>query len=906
MRRYLGPMLVVSLVCVLAGCQKAPQQPSSAGSGSKNQVAVGQQAAENVEHGEQVAIVQPASENADQAALEQPSEENANKSGEEAKVPTWVNPVPNADGQMVCGPTMLAPEDADKWDCVPDIGYWCTAPGGCPVNGNIAMAGTRLVYALPVPQGSGFRFEHPLQVPDRVGNDPWSSSNLRWSCASEDGCPCGSGRVAKWGECFGDTYLASDSDGKCQDKVCGGFCKNGQCVCGNEGIAENAGASLKCQESVMFCMDEKGCTHEGKKFAQHEGWIDFELKCEDEKGCACGSAKCSQYDKCIPSKNKCIKPPGAKEAPGIPEGYTRRYYSDDELECIKEEGCACGSVVCPKEFVCRNDVCFRVDTSDNGEEYSFYCNQAKGCSCGISVCPKGAFCHDVKYHDGTGWEVSCVKFDRQFKNESEAIQYMDSSEFFSSFVYAFDEEDMEILKKKIVLYEEHNDRGKIFRNGKLVEQEFHAEPGRVCGGKPLEKGYLCYESHVLFDRKDNVTPWQTCDESPYINIDDQCVIADEVFEQICNDKKGCNCGTEKIVNGDICVDGHAQCSTKKPRPGCLCGDSKLEDGFVCYKGQQVCQGVMKKDSNEDEDEDTEKTVDTSCACNGQTIHLGDICLKDKVICGADATETPGCLCGGKALREGYRCFLEKQLCACNGEDEEACTCKCGEQDIQKDAECGKDDVPVIPKGAKIKENADGSYTLNCDGNEVRLKDPDCGSMHVGEYRLRLEDPEDQRLLCTCGTGKPVPGKGYGCGFTPGTVGYGSEFMQIAEPDGYQCQDFNGCKCGLETCNPGDICRVENGESPKCEKFLTFDGECAGHVLPATKVSAWGYGCYRDHEPAKPAEGWYCMNGDGCACGDVTCAQWQLCLTPGICSKNKLPENKHEFVMKPVIEVCESF
>ena len=885
MRKYLGHSLLLVSICVVAGCQKAPQ-----------------------------GTVQPASENAEAAA---PAEVSADKGGEEAKAQPYVSLAVNVDGQMVCGPTSLSVADADKWDCVPDIGYWCTDSSGCPVNGNMAMPGTRLVYALPVPQGSGFRFKHPLEVPDRAGKDPWSSFfGVRWQCASEDGCPCGSGRVAKWGVCFGDTYRASKSDsGKCQDKACIGFCKNGQCVCGGEVIPENADASLECQETVMFCMDEKGCTLEGKKFAHNEGWIDFELKCDDEKGCACGSAKCIKDEKCIPSENKCIKPPwmqavqAQREELRIPEGYEIYEYeirrdlpaSEIKLTCRKEDGCACGSVICPKDFVCENSLCSMVGTTDAGDEYSFYCNQDKGCPCGTSVCPKGAFCHDVKYHAGTGGTVSCVKFERQFKNESEAVRYMDSSEFSRSFMYAFEGDDMEIYKKREVLYEEENDHGKIYRNGKLVEKEFHDEPGRVCGATLLEKGYLCYESRVIFDSNDHVVSlWNNCDESPYIYSDGKCLITVDGFEQICNDKKGCNCGTEKIAKGDICVDGHAQCSIQKPRPGCLCGDSKLENGFVCYKGQQVCQGMIKKDSNEDEDN---KKVDTTCACNGQKIHLGDICLKDKVICGANATETPGCICGEKALREGYRCFLEKQLCACKGKDEEACTCKCGEQDIKKDAECGNDDVPVVPKSVEVKKNEDGSYTLNCDGNEVRVKKPDL-SIHDGDYSMSLEDPEDLLVFCTCGTDKPVPGKGYGCGFTPSTVGEGSEFLMTEELHGYQCQDFNGCKCGLETCNPGDICRVESGGSPKCEKFLTFEGECNEHVLPAAKVAAWGYGCYGDSGDDKAANGWYCMNSEGCACGDKTCEQWQMCLTPGICSRNKLPESKYEYVIKPEIEICE--
>ena len=57
-----------------------------------------------------------------------------------------------------CGPTTLNAADAEKWDCVPDIGYWCTDPAGCPVNGQIAKVDTRLVYALPLPQGTQYEY----------------------------------------------------------------------------------------------------------------------------------------------------------------------------------------------------------------------------------------------------------------------------------------------------------------------------------------------------------------------------------------------------------------------------------------------------------------------------------------------------------------------------------------------------------------------------------------------------------------------------------------------------------------------------------------------------------------------------------------------------------------------------
>ena len=58
------------------------------------------------------------------------------------------------DGMKICGSTSLSPEDATKWDCVPDIGFWCTDPDGCPVNGNTAMVGTRLIWVQPK-QGGG-------------------------------------------------------------------------------------------------------------------------------------------------------------------------------------------------------------------------------------------------------------------------------------------------------------------------------------------------------------------------------------------------------------------------------------------------------------------------------------------------------------------------------------------------------------------------------------------------------------------------------------------------------------------------------------------------------------------------------------------------------------------------------
>ena len=57
-----------------------------------------------------------------------------------------------------CGATTLNAADAGKWDCVPEIGFWCTDPAGCLVEGNLAKVGTRFSMVLPIPQGTHYEF----------------------------------------------------------------------------------------------------------------------------------------------------------------------------------------------------------------------------------------------------------------------------------------------------------------------------------------------------------------------------------------------------------------------------------------------------------------------------------------------------------------------------------------------------------------------------------------------------------------------------------------------------------------------------------------------------------------------------------------------------------------------------
>ena len=114
-------------------------------------------------------------------------------------------------------------------------------------------------------------------------------------------------------------------------------------------------------------------------------------------------------------------------------------------------------------------------------------------------------------------------------------------------------------------------------------------------------------------------------------------------------------------------------------------------------------------------------------------------------------------------------------------------------------------------------------------------------------------------------------------------------MEMWVLDGWKCLNTEGCQCGDSICYPdfclgSDRCDVED-----TLKLKDGRGNCEGHVLP-TDVIVKGYGCYSGDNSTNPT-GWYCGKPEGCSCGDVTCEQNQMCLTPGNCSKNKLDEQE---------------
>ena len=421
-----------------------------------------------------------------------------------------------------------------------------------------------------------------------------------------------------------------------------------------------------------------------------------------------------------------------------------------------------------------------------------------------------------------------------------------------------------------------------------------SDPGCDCKGVPLEKDYLCVEQHVVFAHSENdrynICYW------PYYNyaIDEiylgHCDIADNVYEQICFNSKGCACGSGTIKLGDVCVDGHAHCSTLDTRNGCTCGTEKLGKGYGCYHDQLICQ----KDT---------------CKCHGKDIHLGDVCTKEGVVCGADSNTT-GCLCGETPLKEGYRCLQKKQICACRSlieenddrdeDDEETddndemdakstpCTCKCGDKVIERGVACNPTHPPIEIDKSKCGNL--GAFYENVEEPHIKYN----GQI----YEVHESIPEMTWLACTCGTGLEAPGEGYACAFEGDAKGAWDVHKQIAVYAGWICTKMEGCTCGENICDPGALCVTDKEGRRTCSEFNNIDRKCK--ELPLDYAYDNGYKCYYGNEYA---EGWYCDDINGCACGDVTCEQYQMCLSPGYCSKNKLTsESEQQQLNHPSSEI----
>ena len=884
---------------------------------------------------------------------------------------------PETVGEKTCGTETMRADDAEKWDCVPGKGYWCTDPDGCPYYGSIFHAGMRLKYAFPLPQGKGYIYTGKIGyvVEDRYSdgfaniigacmsdegcecdkkkiakesfcdrpqdwrctwdggcecgknkiaknaycdeNDNYQSG---WVCVLDEGCACGSGKIAKGAFCFGDMYEAKDAvDGACNKDNCPAFCQIDKCVYGDIEIPPNRRGYESIRQSrqrkLEICVRDAGCKDGdieralGEARYLNKGYlaIDF-VNCMQDEGCPCGNEHCQKGQGCYERGS------WGWECSG---GNSQK--QDVDFKCKDAKGCSCGNQLCPEGYQCHDGLCvYSVDYSSEGNRHVveiFYCDKPEGCACGADGyggyrCPKGAMCSTEDFHDGwsTFWNAHlCESVSDKYKDSKALFNFLKSSKPdaesepdkpIERYLYS-KKTDAEIMKSKSILsldtYSDGDQHEMVIRNGKRFGNTQYdgwtvlcSEPGCDCIGEPLKEGYICVEQ----------TP--------------------DIYEQVCFDDKGCKCGDGIIMAGDICVDGRAQCATLHSRLGCMCGGTELKDkDYRCYAGRLRCQSKQ-------------------CKCGDQKISNGDFCDHGQAVCGDESLST-GCMCGGMPLREGYMCDEQMQRCHCkfvepqkvesgDGDEEEGedddevdeetmrerlrstCTCPCGTEQIGYGFGCLDGNTPeklpeIVSPG--VKKIGDGEYEivdeeladfsiLTCGDKELIIERN--GDMYkrklskTGKYRWeeKIDDdhPEDRGLFCTCGTGKPIPGDHYGCGLVKyGEHGAGSEWSVRFTFKGYQCRSYDGCACGEDTCMPGDICDISDNGSMKCKAFLTFDGTCGNHQLSPSIIYHGGYRCYSEYH-SDFAQGWYCRNQEGCACGDIRCEYGHMCLAPGYCGMNK--------------------
>ena len=544
-----------------------------------------------------------------------------------------------------------------------------------------------------------------------------------------------------------------------------------------------------------------------------------------------------------------------------PDGYT------PEMKCAHEGGCPCGDQRCPLDFLCDKGMCIQVEISEFGDiAKEFYCSNSGGCLCGKDICPKNAFC--LEQNNSPDWSDStrftCL-FIEGVRDAESAYQYL-----LNEAEGVVDDEE----RGTVVFQKEFYKNAEGFTLYQADATSLHVlcdTPACDCAGVPLAEGYLCVKQHVVFAIKDSRADsgYGVC-HSPFVGytfdrLPEYCDISQDVVEQVCVRDGGCACGVATIAKGDVCANGKAQCSATNARPGCTCGDATADKGYGCLHGELVCQaGISIRTFDED----------ATCTCHGKDIRPGDTCGKKQVVCGADS-DTEGCVCDKKVLRDGYRCFQKKQICDCSEGDD--CTCKCGKKDIRAGDECRDDDTPVVIPPAETKEAANGDELLKCGDHWVNVGNYEYSARGV----IHLNDPEDRKQLCTCGTGEPAPGEGYGCAFKHTYVGNGSEWHNGRYLDGWTCLNPVGCRRGNTVeypafCDGEDMCLDDLTIKVSAQK------DCGGNKLPES-VPADGYVCFDANPMMDVPQGWYCAREQGCACGNAQCGMFERCIEPGKCS-----------------------
>ncbi len=212
-------------------------------------------------------------------------------------------------------------------------------------------------------------------------------------------------------QCSDGQWVCNSDACKCGDNVCskGSICSNGQCVCGPD------------KHPQPKKLEGYQCTT-NPKVRRHDAWI-----CKESTGCECGGIYCPINNACINETCYCSSPNEAFKPVAYPspnnEGYTceniqvtldasGEWLNDtvvNDWVCNKEEGCQCGSTVCPTNTRChsgqcicgttelaRGYACDRTVRNDDGnamQDGTQVCENDQ-CKCGGKACPKNAMCID--------------------------------------------------------------------------------------------------------------------------------------------------------------------------------------------------------------------------------------------------------------------------------------------------------------------------------------------------------------------------------------------------------------------------------------------------------------------------------------------------------------------------------
>ena len=417
--------------------------------------------------------------------------------------------------------------------------------------------------------------------------------------------------------------------------------------------------------------------------------------------------------------------------------------------------------------------------------------------------------------------------------------------------------------------------------------------GCACGDKRCEEGSVCHQGQCLCDNHSLKEGFICKNNKPVCNSTN-CHCGGEPLrenyycyneKQKCNEVSGCLCGNAYIAFNNVCDHGVDICDpiSLSYHAGCKCGEQILTEAYYCDNHQNmVCN---------------EKT----CPCGQSTCHKGDICDNGKCICGA--TNNNGCLCGTDILKnnEQYVCMDGQLVCRPDTVHDpkhyppSPKTCSCGDKQIAMGAICKNDqECTDCPHKTMAIIDKDGYYHKSCekDGKFIDLSYQYVASCYYAENIDSEDDLHNIYYRCDDGTLYYEHSEMEPCDClndkAPDTEeGFKNQYCLITEYNHVDCADivptevvdgwyFKGLSddpsYGMSYCTDAGNHQVPFDAN-------TMVCRCGKHEIPLNEVKNKSYVC--DNLIA-----WRCVKDEGCVCGDVNCSKSQVCLKPGVCSKNQ--------------------